>query len=130
MSTIRTLTTSAAVLLACAFVGACAIERAQEAADAKTNMVGMLKESVLACMGAPVTSATVGATEVWSYASGNGQTDTVALANASGFRSSKYVTPHSNVAVVSEPATISVVAVKCNVSISMFYTQAQVSIHL
>jgi len=64
----------------------CAIQRAQDAADAKTQMVGLRKEAVLRCMGPPANSAVVGATEVWSYNSGNGQTDTVDFANAWGTR--------------------------------------------
>ena len=39
-------------------------------------MVGMSKEQVLACMGAPVNKATEGMTEVWAYNSGNGMTVT------------------------------------------------------
>lgn len=51
----------------------CALQRAQEAADARTQMVGMPQEQVLACMGPPVNRAAAGATEVWSYNSGNGR---------------------------------------------------------
>jgi hypothetical protein len=36
--------------------------------------VGMSKEQVLACMGAPVTKAAEGTTDVWGYNSGNGMT--------------------------------------------------------
>ena len=39
-------------------------------------MIGLTKEQVLACMGPPGNQAAVGATEVWSYGSGNGQTVT------------------------------------------------------
>ena len=34
-------------------------------------LVGLTKEQVLACMGTPASKATEGATEVWSYPSGN-----------------------------------------------------------
>jgi outer membrane protein assembly factor BamE (lipoprotein component of BamABCDE complex) len=82
-------------LLACLFLAACAIQRAQVANDAQSQMIGLTKEQVLACMGPPVNKATEGTTEVWSYASGNGQTD-VALAGgrgwASGSSSQKYCT--------------------------------------
>jgi outer membrane protein assembly factor BamE (lipoprotein component of BamABCDE complex) len=61
----------AAVLLS-----GCAIQRAQEAQDARAQMVGMSKEQVLACMGPPVNKATEGMTEVWAYNSGNGTTVT------------------------------------------------------
>lgn len=37
-------------------------------------MVGLSKEQILACMGPPVAKAAEGATEVWSYNSGNGKT--------------------------------------------------------
>jgi outer membrane protein assembly factor BamE (lipoprotein component of BamABCDE complex) len=45
----------------------CAIERAQIAQQAQTNMIGMPKEQVLACMGPPANKATEGKTEVWAY---------------------------------------------------------------
>jgi hypothetical protein len=35
------------------------------------KMIGFSKERVLACMGPPTKQATVGATEVWSYESGD-----------------------------------------------------------
>jgi outer membrane protein assembly factor BamE (lipoprotein component of BamABCDE complex) len=54
----------------------CAIQRAQEAQDARAQMVGMSKEQVLACMGPPVNKAVEGMTEVWAYNSGNGTTVT------------------------------------------------------
>jgi hypothetical protein len=37
-------------------------------------MVGLTKEQVLTCMGPPATKAAEGATEVWSYNSGNDHT--------------------------------------------------------
>lgn len=52
----------------------CAIQRAQVAQDARVQMVGLSKEQVLACMGAPASKASEGNTEVWGYASGNGMT--------------------------------------------------------
>jgi outer membrane protein assembly factor BamE (lipoprotein component of BamABCDE complex) len=54
----------------------CAVQRAVVANDTQQKMVGLTKEQVLACMGPPINKATEGATEVWSYASGNGATDT------------------------------------------------------
>jgi outer membrane protein assembly factor BamE (lipoprotein component of BamABCDE complex) len=50
------------------------IQRAQVANDAQAKMVGLSKEQILACMGPPVSKAAEGATEVWSYPSGNGRT--------------------------------------------------------
>jgi outer membrane protein assembly factor BamE (lipoprotein component of BamABCDE complex) len=61
------------------FLAGCSFQRAQVAADAQTAMVGMSKEQVLACMGPPINKAAEGATEVWSYASGNGRTDVDAV---------------------------------------------------
>jgi outer membrane protein assembly factor BamE (lipoprotein component of BamABCDE complex) len=61
------------LLLATVCVTGCALERAQMAQDARTIMVGFTKEQVLACMGPPASRATEGATEVWSYQSGNGR---------------------------------------------------------
>lgn len=55
-------------------VSSCAVMRAKEANEAQVTMVGMSKEQILACMGVPATKAVEGATEVWSYNSGNGQT--------------------------------------------------------
>ena len=66
-------------LIALLFVGAalvagCAIQRAQIAQDARSSMVGLTREQTLACMGPPAAKATEGATEVWSFDSGNGMT--------------------------------------------------------
>ena len=55
-------------------VASCAVMRAKEATEAQATMVGMSKEQILACMGVPAAKAVEGATEVWSYNSGNGQT--------------------------------------------------------
>jgi glucose/arabinose dehydrogenase len=60
--------------LLAAGVGACAFQRAQMANDAQGKMIGLTKEQVLACMGPPINKAAEGATEVWSYGSGNNQT--------------------------------------------------------
>jgi hypothetical protein len=57
-----------------ATLAGCAIQRAQIAQDARAQMVGLSKEQVLACMGAPANKATEGTTEVWSFNSGNGMT--------------------------------------------------------
>lgn len=52
------------------------MERAQTAAKAQTAMIGLSKGDVLACMGVPQAKSVEGNIEVWSYASGNGRTDT------------------------------------------------------
>ena len=46
-------------------------------------MVGLSKEQVLGCMGPPANKAAEGQTEVWSYASGNGYSSTIASADVS-----------------------------------------------
>jgi outer membrane protein assembly factor BamE (lipoprotein component of BamABCDE complex) len=48
------------VALGAALCG-CAFQRAEIAQDARAQMVGMTKEQVLACMGAPATKAAEGA---------------------------------------------------------------------
>lgn len=63
-------------------LGGCAFQRAQIAQDARGAMVGLSREQVLACMGPPVNKAAEGATEVWSYDSGNG----MQIASISGDR--------------------------------------------
>jgi hypothetical protein len=59
----------------------CAIQRAQVAQDARAQMVGFSKEQILGCMGPPGNKAAEGQTEVWSYASGNGFSSTIATAD-------------------------------------------------
>ena len=63
------------VALAVTLAG-CAFQRAQIAQDARAQMIGMPKEQVLACMGAPTNRGAEGQTEVWDYNSGNGMTVT------------------------------------------------------
>ena len=76
-------------------LGSCALQRAQIATEAQSGMIGLTKEQVLACMGPPVNKASEGATEVWSYASGNGRTQ-VAIAGgqdwASGVSTHRFCT--------------------------------------
>jgi hypothetical protein len=62
----------------------CAVQRAQDAEDAKTQMVGMSKEDVFACMGPPTQKSSEGKTEIWSYPSSNGRVDSLATAGAYG----------------------------------------------
>jgi hypothetical protein len=59
--------------LCCAIaVAGCSVMRAEQASNAQAIMVGLTKEQVLACMRPPGSKAVEGATEVWSYNSGNG----------------------------------------------------------
>ena len=51
------------IVALCAALGACAFQRAEIAQDARTQMVGLSKEQVLACMGAPANKAAEGKTE-------------------------------------------------------------------
>ena len=64
------------IVALCAALGGCAFQRAEVAQTAQASMIGMPKEQVLACMGAPANKATEGKTEVWGYSSGNGMTVT------------------------------------------------------
>jgi hypothetical protein len=51
-------------------ISSCVGQRANIAVQAKKSLVGMTKEEVLVCMGAPPQRANAGVTEVWSYPSG------------------------------------------------------------
>jgi hypothetical protein len=82
---VRVFSPMAALVLPVA-LSACAIQRAQQANDAQTKMIGMSKEQVFACMGPPAAKAIEGATEVWSYNSGNGATvASASLVGQNGF---------------------------------------------
>src|SRR5262245_9021430 len=70
-----------ALVCCAAALSGCAIQRAQVAQDARAQMVGLSKEQVLGCMGPPANKAAEGQTEVWSYASGNGYSSTIASAD-------------------------------------------------
>jgi len=72
------------VALTCALLTACQFQRAETARTAQTQLIGQPKEAILACMGAPANRSVEGATEVWLYPSGNGQTNGVAVASGSG----------------------------------------------
>ena len=78
-----------ALAVVCVLVAGCSVQRAPEARDAKDQMIGLTKEQVLACMGPPATKAAEGATEVWSYNSGNNQT-TVSTFGSSTTNASVY----------------------------------------
>jgi hypothetical protein len=71
----------------------CAVQRAETARNAQVQMIGLPKERVLACMGVPANKMEVGATEVWAYNSGNGQTEgSVFASGGNGFASGFGVT--------------------------------------
>ena len=53
-------------------LSACAIERAHVAQQAQDKLVGMSKEQILTCMGAPENKMIEGKTESWTYNSGGG----------------------------------------------------------
>jgi hypothetical protein len=75
------------VLLLCVPSASCAVQRSQVAQEARASMVGMTKEQVFTCMGPAATKAAEGATEIWSYPSGNGYQSTAVVANANATRS-------------------------------------------
>lgn len=68
-------------------IGGCSIKRSETAHDAQTQMVGMGKEDVLACMGPAAQKSAEGGTEIWSYPSGNGAVSTVSTASETSFGS-------------------------------------------
>lgn len=51
----------------------CSIMRAQTAADAQTEMVGMSRAQIRSCMGPATRTASAGADEIWLYDMGNGR---------------------------------------------------------
>lgn len=96
-----------AVLVAPAFIGACAVQRAETASAAKAQMVGMSRERVLACMGVPAARQAEGETEVWTYGSG-GRLDSFAsgtsttTASALGIGQTQFI---GNTALSTGPVT-------------------------
>ena len=56
------------VLLGLVLLASCAL---QQPSEAQKTMVGMSKEQIRDCMGAPETTTADGNTEVWTYASPN-----------------------------------------------------------
>ena len=73
-----------AVVTLGALLAGCAIQRSQVAQEAKASMVGMTKEQVFTCMRPAPTKATEGATEIWSYPSGNGYQSSTVVAGTDG----------------------------------------------
>lgn len=66
-----------AVLALTVALSACmdSMQRDDDAAMAKTRMLGMSREEVLSCMGPPKKKSSEGTTDVWSYLSTNGHGD-------------------------------------------------------
>ena len=64
--------------LTAAILGGCGeFQRADDAGHAKSDMIGLGKEKVLACMGIPKHKQTVGSTEVWAYDSTDHSSSTI-----------------------------------------------------
>jgi len=82
------------IMAFCAFaLAGCSVQRAVVAQNAQEKMLGMSREQVLACMGPPANKAAEGATEVWSYASGDGRTISIGSVSAqtdSSFTADRY----------------------------------------
>ena len=57
-------------ILMVAAVSGCKFQRAETAALAKMQLVGMSSEQILTCMGNPVAANMIGETEVWTFLSG------------------------------------------------------------
>lgn len=68
MKTQMALVASLVLLTSCG-----SIQRAETAKEAQASMVGMSSEQVLSCMGVPGQRLSQGETEVWEYASGDGE---------------------------------------------------------
>jgi hypothetical protein len=75
---------TAAMGMVCLFFTGCAIQRAQVAKDAQSNMIGLTKGEVLACMGPPIQKVAEQGTEVWAYGSGDGRVTVSTFASANG----------------------------------------------
>ena len=67
-------------------IGGCVgiFARVETASRAQSEMIGLNKSEILACMGAPAAKETAGETEVWSYPSGG---DAVHLSSGSAYAS-------------------------------------------
>ena len=76
--------TTSCLIITGALLAGCAYERAEIADRARAQMVGMSRESVLACMGPPSSRMSEGGTEVWSYRTGNGRVDVASNAHVVG----------------------------------------------
>jgi hypothetical protein len=88
------------VVLLSVVLSGCAIQRSQVAQEARASMVGMTKEQVFTCMGPAPTKASEGATEIWSYPSGNGYQSSTVIASSDGSinatRTGNYVSGNVN----------------------------------
>jgi hypothetical protein len=80
----------AAALICLVFLSGCAVQRTDDAAAAKSRMIGLSREEVLACMGPAKKKAHEGTTEVWSYLSTDGRSDS----NGDLFKTTNYA--HAN----------------------------------
>ena len=81
------------VLSLLAALSGCSVQRAETAAIAKTQLVGMTKEQVLQCMGGPASTARAGNTEVWTYYSGG---DAYTSGNATAYTFGSTTTAYAN----------------------------------
>jgi outer membrane protein assembly factor BamE (lipoprotein component of BamABCDE complex) len=62
------------LLVVSVLLSACgSLQRDEDAAAAKTRMIGMTREEVLACMGPPRAKSSEDSTQVWSYFSSDRQ---------------------------------------------------------
>ena len=61
----------ALTLIGAVVFAGCSHQQAQIANEAPNQMIGLSREQVRTCMGVPTKQAATGATEVWSYDSGN-----------------------------------------------------------
>ena len=87
----------------------CAVQNAQTAAQAKTQMVGLTKEEVLECMGIPASKMKEGKTEVWAYNSGGSTFGVASTFGQSNMQGNAYGTPAgANINAYSTSTAVSV----------------------
>ena len=82
MTGLHGLVTGSAIATVSLILAGCgAFERVELAQRAKSELVGLSKEEILTCMGAPSERASAGETEVWDYES---SAETIATTTGSG----------------------------------------------
>tara|TARA_R110000803_G_scaffold134509_3_gene201600 strand:+ start:95 stop:517 length:423 start_codon:yes stop_codon:yes gene_type:complete len=92
----KTSLTRIIVLLAVSFaISSCVYQRAGIATKAKSQMIGMTEEQILACMGPPGRKAAAGETTVWSYSSG-GDSNSTSSGNASVYNNNIFGSSSTN----------------------------------
>jgi hypothetical protein len=91
-----------AVIVGCAALAACALEKPEVDQVAQAKMIGLSKKAIHACLGPPDAHKTVSGTEIWAYESGTTEIE------GSGFASFGYPRhPHCRVNIVMTNGVVS-----------------------